>query len=113
MTEYSGQQLIKALDDAGMADWQVLTGDAGNLDGPNVVDPGGQAPLLWFQSSDEHVASHQRFHLDVWVPPQQAEARIAAAVAAGGRVVDDEPTSFTVLADADGNRACICVAAGR
>ena len=92
----------------------LLTGDAGNVNGPDVVDPSGQVPLLWFQDSDEHDVPHQRFHLDVWVPPAQADARIAAAVAAGGKIVDDaEAPSFTVLADADGNRACVCTVAGR
>ena len=46
--------------------------------------------------------------------PTQAAARIDAAVQAGGRVVDRnfEP-SFTVLADADGNLACVCTELGR
>lgn len=37
------------------------------------------------------------------------EERIAAAVAAGGVIVDDsDAPSFTVIADQDGNRACVC-----
>ena len=40
-----------------------------------------------------------------------AEERVAAALAAGGTLVDDEAApSFWVLADADGNRACVCTA---
>lgn len=48
------------------------------------------------------------------MPGDQAAARIDAAVQAGGRVVDRsfEP-SFTVLADADGNLACVCTELGR
>ena len=39
-----------------------------------------------------------------------AEQRIAAAVAAGGTVVDDsDAPSLTVLADQDGNRGVLCV----
>ena len=41
------------------------------------------------------------------MPPEVARARIDAAVAAGGTVVD-EATAFVVLADADGNRMCVC-----
>lgn len=87
----------------------LLTGDAGNVDGDDVVDPAGRVPLLWFQDTDAHETPRQRFHLDVWVPHDMAEARIAAAVAAGGTVVDDsQAPSFTVLADSEGNRACVC-----
>ncbi|WP_104181381.1 4a-hydroxytetrahydrobiopterin dehydratase [Arthrobacter sp. B0490] len=87
----------------------LLTGDAGAADGDDVADPGGQVPLLWFQHTDAHETPRQRFHLDVWVPHDAAEARIAAAVAAGGTVVDDDAApAFTVLADAEGNRACVC-----
>lgn len=40
-----------------------------------------------------------------------AEARIAAAIAAGGRLVTDEyAPSFWVLADTEGNEACISTA---
>jgi 4a-hydroxytetrahydrobiopterin dehydratase len=64
---------------------------------------------LWFQSTEAHETPRQRFHLDLWLPHDVADERIAAAVAAGGSVVDDsQAPSFTVLADAEGNRACIC-----
>lgn len=73
-----------------------------------VRDPAGAHPPVWFQESgaDE---PRQRWHLDVWVDPEQVQGRIDAAVAAGGRVVDDSAApSFWVLADADGNRSCLC-----
>ena len=45
----------------------------------------------------------------MWVDPAEAEARIAAALAAGGTLVSDaEAPSFWVLADPDGNRVCLC-----
>ncbi|GAB3592845.1 hypothetical protein GCM10027446_14230 [Angustibacter peucedani] len=94
--------------------WAVLlTGTTssrgrGSLD-DGIRDATERLPGLWFQETDEHETPRQRFHLDVWVPPEVADERIAAAVAAGGTVVDDsEAPSFTVLADADGNRACVC-----
>lgn len=91
----------------------LLTGgtEAGGHGNPGdeVNDPHRRVPVLWFQGTDEHETPRQRFHLDVWVAPEEADARIAAAVAAGAVVVDDtEAPSFTVLADPDGNRACVC-----
>ena len=48
------------------------------------------------------------------MPPEAAEGRIAAALAAGGTLVsDDHAPSFTVLADAEGNKACISTSLGR
>jgi 4a-hydroxytetrahydrobiopterin dehydratase len=77
--------------------------------GDDVRDATERVPILWFQDTDEHDTPRQRFHLDVWVPPEVAEQRIAAAVAAGGIVVDDsEAPSYTVIADQDGNKACVC-----
>ena len=77
--------------------------------GDDVRDATGRMPILWFQDTDEHETPRQRFHIDVWVPPEVAEQRIAAAVAAGGIVVDDsQAPSYTVVADQDGNKACVC-----
>jgi 4a-hydroxytetrahydrobiopterin dehydratase len=79
--------------------------------GDDVRDATGRVPILWFQETDEHETPRQRFHLDVWVPRELAEERIAAAVAAGGEVVDDSNApSFTIVADPDGNKACVCSA---
>ncbi len=79
--------------------------------GGDVRDATGQVPNLWFQDTDEHEAPRQRFHIDVWVPPEVSAKRIAAAVAAGGIfVVDSQAPSFTVIADQDGNKACGCTA---
>jgi 4a-hydroxytetrahydrobiopterin dehydratase len=87
----------------------LLTGSPDSVDGDDVIDPSGRLPLLWFQHTDAHETPRQRFHVDLWVPHDVAEERIAAAVAAGGRVVDDsEAPSFVVLADPEGNKACVC-----
>jgi 4a-hydroxytetrahydrobiopterin dehydratase len=53
-------------------------------------------------------------HVAVWVPYEQAEGRITAAPAAGGRMVRDEfaPMWWT-LADRAGNEADISTAKGR
>lgn len=80
----------------------------------DVADPSGQIPPLWFQDTDRHDVPRQRFHLDVWVPVDQAQPRIDAALAAGGTLVSDEHApSYVVLADAHGNKACVCTSASR
>jgi 4a-hydroxytetrahydrobiopterin dehydratase len=77
--------------------------------GDDIRDRTARVPNLWFQDTDEHDAPRQRFHVDVWVPPEVAQARIDAAVAAGAVVVDaSQAPSYTVLADQDGNKACVC-----
>jgi len=87
----------------------VLTGDPDGVVADTVFDPTGQLPSMWFQGTEAHEVPRQRWHLDLWVAPEVADARIAAAVAAGGTVVDDsEAPSFTVLADPDGNKVCVC-----
>ena len=92
----------------------LLTGSTDALHGDDVVHPSARVPLLWFQHTDAHDTPRQRFHIDLWVPNDVAEERIAAAVAAGGEVVDDtHAPSFVVLADAEGNRACVCTCLDR
>jgi len=92
----------------------LLTGSPDSLQGDDVIDPAGQVPLLWFQHTDAHETPRQRFHIDLWVPHDVAEGRIAAAVKAGGRVVDDDRApSFVVLADPEGNKACVCTCLDR
>jgi 4a-hydroxytetrahydrobiopterin dehydratase len=75
-----------------------------------IRDATGRVPNLWFGDSDEQEAPGQRFHVEVYVAPEAAEQRIAAAVAAGGTVVDDsDAPSLTVIADQDGNKGILCV----
>jgi hypothetical protein len=75
----------------------------------HLIDPRGRGPLVYFQQMDAPRPQRYRIHFDVWVPHDQAEARIAAAIAAGGHLVTDEyAPSWWVLADAEGNEACVC-----
>jgi 4a-hydroxytetrahydrobiopterin dehydratase len=88
----------------------VLGGDYAH----NQVTAGDRVPAVWFQETDRHELPRQRFHLDVWVPPDLAQQRIDAALAAGGTLVTDEHApSYVVLADPQGNKACICTSASR
>jgi 4a-hydroxytetrahydrobiopterin dehydratase len=74
-----------------------------------IIDPEGLGPNVWFQQMDQPRPERSRIHLDVVVPDDVAEGRVAAAVAAGGRLVSDRRAkAFWVLADAEGNEACIC-----
>lgn len=89
--------------------WSALTGHRPAKGDPDVLpSPDGQLPEIWFQQSEPR-EGRNRLHLDVYVPHDEALARVEAAVAAGGRLVtDDFAPSWWVLADADGNEACVC-----
>jgi 4a-hydroxytetrahydrobiopterin dehydratase len=79
-----------------------------------LLDPVRVSPAFWFQQMDEARPQRNRIHVDVAVPHEEAEARVAAAIAAGGRLVTDEfAPMWWVLADAEGNEACIATWVGR
>jgi len=79
-----------------------------------LVDPVGQGPAVWFQQMDAPRPQRNRIHLDVSVPHDEAQRRIQATLAAGGRLVyDAEAPAFWVLADPEGNEACITTWQGR
>ncbi len=78
-------------------------------DGDVLVDPFRSGPTVWFQQMDEPRSQRNRFHIDVSVPHDVAEQRIAAALGAGGTLVSDRRArAFWILADHDGNEACVC-----
>ena len=93
--------------------WKAVLGyvDEPGGDGPScaIVDPAGQLPALWFQQMDAPRPQRNRVHFDITVAHDEAEPRLRAALAAGGRLVDDSHArSFWVLADAEGNEVCVC-----
>lgn len=93
----------------------LLTGSAEaqgrGVPSDEVRDATGRIPNLWFGDADEPGTPRQRFHVEVYVAPEVGQQRIAAAVAAGGTVVDDsDAPSLTVIADQDGNLGVVCVA---
>ncbi|KIF71414.1 hypothetical protein HY68_27070 [Streptomyces sp. AcH 505] len=92
----------------------LLTGEPGNTVYGTVFDPTSRVPSVWFQRTGPHPVPRQRWHFDLWLAPEVADERIAAAVAAGGSVVDDAGApAFTVLADPEGNKVCVCTALER
>ena len=87
-------------------------GDAAPTGG--LVDPAGQFPAVWFQQMDAPRQQRNRLHLDVSVAHDEALARVRAALAAGGRLVDESwAPAFRVLADTEGNEVCVCTWEGR
>ncbi|WP_022888029.1 VOC family protein [Agromyces italicus] len=92
----------------------LLTGDAesqGRGSPSNEIrDATGRVPNLWFGDSDDQEPPPRRLHVEIYVAPEAVEPRIAAALAAGGTVVDDrEAPSLMVVADQDGNIGVMCV----
>jgi len=78
----------------------------------DVWDPFRRGPALWFQRTESPDPS--RFHIDVSVADDRGDPVLDEVVAAGGTRIDERfRPSFTVVADGDGNRLCICVQEGR
>ena len=83
--------------------WRAVLGYLQVAD-EDLIDPQFQEPPFWFQQMDAPRPQRNRFHIDLYVPHDQAEARVAAAIAAGGHVVSDEHApGWWTLADAEGN----------
>ena len=72
-------------------------------------------PGFWFEQMDEpRPGGGGAIHIAIWVPSEQAEARVAAALAAGGRMVrDDFAPAWWTLADTAGNEADIATVTAR
>ena len=88
--------------------WRAVLGYAPIAD-DNVVDPLGHGSTVWMQEIDQAKPLRHAMHIDVSVAREHVKARLEAAVAAGGRIVDESraPANWT-LADRAGNRVCIC-----
>jgi 4a-hydroxytetrahydrobiopterin dehydratase len=97
--------------------WRAVLGYEPRSDSPDedLVDPHGVGPGFWFEPMDEPRGDGGgAIHLAVWVPYEEAEARVAAAVAAGGRIVRDEfAPAWWTLADPAGNEADVATTMAR
>ena len=97
--------------------WRAVLGYVPRRDSPSedLVDPRDRGVPFWFERMDKPRSDGGgAIHVAVWVPYEQAEARIAAALAAGGRMVRDESAPmWWTLADAAGNEADIATTQGR
>jgi 4a-hydroxytetrahydrobiopterin dehydratase len=97
--------------------WRAVLGYVPRPDSPDedLVDPHDRGPAFWFEQMDKPRADGGgAIHVAIWVPYEQAQARIAAALAAGGRMVRDEfAPSWWTLADPAGNEADIATTQAR
>src|SRR5439155_8111997 len=96
--------------------WRAVLGYQNREDSPDedLIDPRGRGAPFWFQRMGAPRPQRNRVHIDVWVPQDQGEARVAAALAAGGHLVSDEHApQWWTLADAEGNEADVATLAGR
>jgi 4a-hydroxytetrahydrobiopterin dehydratase len=105
---------IDALDvDKVRAFWCAVLGYelAGDTD---IIDPDGLYPPIFVQQMDVMRTGRNRIHVDVGVPHDQAEARVAAARAAGGTIVNDTSApAWWTLADPEGNEVDLATWIGR
>jgi 4a-hydroxytetrahydrobiopterin dehydratase len=72
--------------------WQAILGYEPRVDSPDedLVDPHDRDAAFWFEQMDEPRADGKgAIHIVVSVPYEQAQARIDATLAAGGRIVYD------------------------
>lgn len=88
--------------------WRAVLGYLPMAD-DNAVDPLGHGSTVWMQELDKVKPLRHAMHIDVSVAREHVRSRLEAAVAAGGRIVDEShaPSHWT-LADRAGNRVCIC-----
>ena len=87
--------------------WRAVLGYA-PMQSDNAIDPLGNSSTVWMQELDAAKPLRHAMHIDVSVPREQAEGRLAAAVAAGGVIVDaSHAPSYWILADRSGNKVCI------
>lgn len=72
--------------------------------GEILIDPHFEGPVFWFQQMDEPRPQRNRIHIDLYLPDDQAQARVEAARAAGGSVVNEaNAPEWWTLADPEGN----------
>jgi 4a-hydroxytetrahydrobiopterin dehydratase len=87
--------------------WRAVLGYEPMAD-DNAVDPLGHGTTVWMQELDGAKPLRHAMHIDVSVAREHVDARLTAALAAGGRIVDDsEAPGSWILADRAGNKVCI------
>ena len=96
--------------------WRALMGYEQRSDSPgeDLVDPRRRGPGIWFEQIEGTRVERNRMHVSVWVPYEQAEARVAAAIAAGGTVIyDAQAPAWWTLMDPEGNEADVATSMNR
>jgi 4a-hydroxytetrahydrobiopterin dehydratase len=94
-------------DDIDLGFWRAVLGYA-PMHEDNAIDPLGHGSTVWMQDLNPGKPLRHAMHVDVSVAREVAEKRLADAIAAGGRIVDDsEAPGAWILADRAGNKVCI------
>jgi 4a-hydroxytetrahydrobiopterin dehydratase len=94
-------------DDIDVGFWRAVLGYDPLAD-DNAIDPLGHGSTVWMQPLDPEKQLRHAMHVDVSVAREHAEARVAAALAAGGSLVTDaDAPEGWILADRAGNKVCI------
>lgn len=80
----------------------------------DIADPLGLYPPVFVQQMDVMREGRNRIHIDLGVPHDLAEARVAAALEAGGRLVSDRyAPAWWTIADPEGNEVDVATWQGR
>ena len=87
--------------------WRAVLGyDAMAAD--NGIDPLAHSSTVWMQDIEPEKSLRHAMHIDVSVPREQAQARLEAALAAGGKIVyEQDYGGGWILSDKSGNKVCI------
>ena len=87
--------------------WRAVLGYVPMMD-DNAIDPLGVSSTVWMQDLDADKPLRHAMHLDVSLSRDQAQARVDAAVKAGGVIVNaSHAPSWWILADRSGNKVCV------
>ena len=87
--------------------WKAVLGYDPMLE-DNAIDPLGVSSTVWMQDIEEGKTLRHAMHIDVSLSKESAQARVDAAVKAGGVVVEgSHAPSWWVLADRSGNKVCV------
>lgn len=93
--------------------WRALL-DYHQIGDDYLFDPTGRGPCFEFQQMVAPRPQRSRVYIDIAVPHEQAEARIARALPAGGHLVSDaHAPMWWILADPEGSEACVATWVGR
>ena len=97
--------------------WQAVLGYVRRPDSPDedLIDPHDRGTAFWFEEMEEaRPGGLGAIHLAVWLPIEEAQKRVDAALAAGGQLVrDDYAPAWWTLADRYGNEIDVATVAYR
>lgn len=97
--------------------WEAVMGYVKRPDSPDedLIDPHDRGMAVWVEEMEEaRPGGLGAIHMGVWVPYEEAQKRVDAALAAGGSLVrDDYAPAWWTLADKYGNEVDIGTSAYR